>query len=386
MRASSLGQISALGEKKVLYIRLNYPDDLAEPITSANASALMTEVSSFYRQHSYGKCWTQATITPLLTFPSTKAEYFTKNAAGQISWNPQRLLDDALELARKAGINPSDYEIHLLRFNAPFLQSWGYIGSPGAWLVSSDVPTTVHEIGHNLGLNHANSWSGPLNGAGANKEYDDLYDIMGYPYRFDLAGFNAVNKTALGWLDESNAKRVTANGIYRIYAHDTNQPIAGRTYVLRIKKDDERDYWIEKRQQFEFPEEMKSSGVLAYWDAWSESNYGTQLLDPSPVEGWGLPLNDLLADNVAGIRVIPLHQSEDRSYTDVAVLLGKAPLNILPGLLHFAGVPNEIYHLQSSADLRSWTNVRQFSAAEGEFIFPVPANAKGLFYRVRPVQ
>lgn len=386
MRASSRGLISAVGEKKVLYIRLNFSDDLTQPITETTATERMQEVSHFFRTHSYGKCWMKSTVTPLLTFPSLKSAYFSTNSAGLVTWDPQRMLTDALDVARAAGFSPGDYDLHLLRFNAPFYQSWGYIGTSGAWLVTSDVPTTAHEIGHNLGLNHANSWSGPLNGPGANKEYDDLYDIMGYPYRFDLAGFHTINKTALGWLDESHTMRVTNSGVYRLYAHDTNQPVAHRTYALRIKKDDERDYWIEKRQRFDFSDEMKSSGVLAYWDSWSESNYGTQLLDPSPAEGWGLPIHDLLSDRVAGLRVIPLRQAEDRSYIEVAVFLGNAPLTILPGLIHFAGLPNQNYNLQSSTDLRSWTNVKQFSAPDGEFVLPVSANTKGLFYRVQPAQ
>jgi hypothetical protein len=188
---------------------------------------------------------------------------------------------------------------------------------------------------------------------------------------------------ALGWLDDSHVTRISASGIHRLYAHDTDQPVSGRKYLLRIRKDDERDYWIEKRQRFDGSDDMEFSGVLAYWDEWSQSNGGTHLLDPVDTSGWGIPVFKPLVDASAGVRVIPLRQSEDRAYVDVAVILGSARLNILPGLLHFAGTPDQIYTVQRSDDLNTWSTVEQTSSASGELFIPIDTGAVRRFYRVR---
>lgn len=383
MALKSASAPTALGEKKILYIRLNYPDDSGEPITSAAAEELMTEVASFYRKHSYGKCWTAATVTPLITLPSPKATYFPVDQSGQMSWLSFRILADAREAARRAGYDPAEYDFDMLRFNSPFVQSWANIGLPGAWMVTSHPATTIHELGHNLGLNHANAWNGSLTGTGSNTEYGDRFDVMGNPHYHEAAGFNTVRKSALGWLDEGNVKHVTASGVHRLYAQDTEAPMPGKTYCLRIRKDDERDYWIEKRQKMEFPYDMESSGVLAYWDEWSESNGGTHLLDPLEAPGWALPIAEPLIDAAANVRVFPLRQSEDRSYVDVAVILGNAALNILPGVLHFAGEGDQAYTLESSTDLASWSRLEEASTPHGEIFIPIETESQSRFYRVR---
>jgi hypothetical protein len=318
--------------------------------------------------------------TPPTSLP--KSAYFITNSAGGIDWRSYEILADARKVARAAGYDPSQYDIEMIRLNGPVLQSWANIGSPGAWMFSSHPATTVHEIGHNLGLYHANSWSGSLNGPGENQEYGDVYDAMGNSTYYNLAGFNTVHKSSLGWLPAEHELRVTSTGIYRLYAHDTAQLVPGCIYALRIRKDDERDYWIEKRQSFDFSDDMELSGVLAYWDEWSQSNQGTQLLDPSSIPGAALTIGASLADLAANVRVIPLRQAADRSYADVVVIFGSSALTILPGTLHFSGVPNTTYTIENSPDLVHWSQIQKLSSATGDLLLRLNTGFASGFYRV----
>ena len=379
---STTAPIPAVGEKKVLYFRLCYPDDPVEPISEQAAKQLMSQVSAFFWTNSYQQFWTKATITPLLQLPKPKGSYFPTNEQGQMTWSAYLILADAREAARKAGFNFEDYDLDVLRFNGPMWRSSANVGYRGAWMLSSDPATTIHEIGHNLGLQHANLWRGTLNGEGANVEYGDEYDLMGSPLHYRTAGFHAINKSMLGWLGASHTREITATGIYRLYAHDAGAPDGSRTFALRVRKDEERDYWIEKRSIIDTSEDMEKSGVLVRWDSWHGSNLGTHLLDPTVELGESLPIGTVLADAEAGIRILPLAQSEDRSHADVAVILGGNRLTLLPGMIHFAGSPGRRYRFESSGDLQNWSQFAEITNLTGDLLVPVPRSGRMQFYRV----
>lgn len=372
----------ALGEKKVLYIRLSYPDDPSEPISQSGAEELMEGVGSWFRQHSHGQFSTRTTVTPLLQLPFNKSEYFPTNEMGEVTWYATVILEDARRAAKSAGYDPADYDFHLLRFNAPILQSFAWIGSRGAWLVTSHPATTIHEMGHNLGLSHANRWQGEVDGPGFNVEYGDNFDIMGNPPFFDEAGFHTIHKTALGWLPPARSRRVTRSGVYRVYAHDIATLDPSRIYALRIRKDDERDYWIEKRSRLDIYQHIERSGLLAFWDDWSGSNGGTQQVGLEESPGESIPLRTALEDHSAGVRIIPVEHAADRSWMDVAVLFGNSRLNILGGVLHYSTERGRACGFQVSTDLRTWTDLQRTSSPTGQLFLPIGSNSPRLFYRV----
>ena len=373
----------ALGEKRILYIRLNYPDAPAEPISISDADALMDHVSSWFRQHSHGQFSTRATVTPLLELPLNKTDYFPTNSNGQATWSFATLiLDHARAAAEAAGYKLADYEFHMLRLDAPILQSIAFVGVPPSFLVTSHPATTIHELGHNLGLAHANRWHGDVDGAGVNVEYGDYFDIMGNPPYYTEAGFHTINKTALGWLPPGNSLRVTRSGIYRVYAHDVAKLDPLRIYALRIRKDDQRDYWIEKRFGLADYPHIEHSGILAFWDEWSGSNGGTQNVGLTEFPSESIPIHTALEDDHVGIRIIPIEHAADRSWMDVAILFGSSKLTILPGYLHYSGKPGRTPRLQSSTDLRTWTDLQSTSSPTGELFLPIDRNSPRAFYRV----
>jgi hypothetical protein len=383
------------GKKTLLYIRVNYPDDTNEPISFDDAVEMLQQLDGIFRTNSYGQISIISTVTPLIQMPEPKTNYFRLGADGSYHWNSAVFLNDARNAAASAGLDTKNFDLDAVRCNAPFAQSWGLIGYKGVWLMTSHLVIAVHEIAHNLGLQHANAWQGEIDGPGQNVEYGNPYDFMGSVGLRDVpsAHFSAFGKHQLGWLSDDNVTAVTSSGVYRIYAEDFPARDVLKAYALRIRKDSGRDYWIEKRHLFE--DYNLQNGVLVYWSPWSQSNLGTQLLDASSDAGESLPVGVRLSDPDARVHIIPVQQADDHSWIDVAVVLGPETieplsLHLLPRrgssddpLLYFSGVASGGYTLQASPDLRIWSNNGISPATGSEFFVPVTSTDSSKFFRLQ---
>ncbi|MGC4027397.1 MAG: hypothetical protein QM696_00795 [Steroidobacteraceae bacterium] len=201
------------GEKSLLYIRVNFPDDLTEPISAESANANLAQVNAFYVKNSYNATSLRWTVTPLLTLPYPKAWYGTNN--GDVF----ALLTNAREAAKAAGYDTANYDLDIVCLPSVPTYSWGglgMVGGKGTWLQSTGVSVTAHELGHNFGLLHANFWNPLTNtistGFGTNVEYGNTFDVMGGSSRGD---FSAMFKNSLTWLPDASAQRITTSGVHR---------------------------------------------------------------------------------------------------------------------------------------------------------------------------
>ncbi|MBW8863702.1 MAG: hypothetical protein JF609_02045 [Verrucomicrobia bacterium] len=300
------------GKKSLLYMRLNFPDDLTEPISEAAAYTAMDGVNTYYTENSYDLTSLTATVTPLLTMPQTKAYYST---------DPGLLLADARATAKKAGFVTANYDRDIVAFTSVPGYNFGglaFVGGKGVWLQSMGVGVTAHELGHNYGLFHANFWNTLTNysvfGPGTNLEYGNIYDTMGSG---GVAHFNAIHKNILDWLKVDAIQTISSNGVYRIYPFDVpaSKRVAGRMYAAAVRKDALRHYWLEFRQKYPANPWLQN-GLLLDWTPWDESNGGAQLIDTTP----GSPdpsdnssrsdaavvVGRTFNDNPAGVHITPL--------------------------------------------------------------------------------
>ena len=137
---------------------------------------------------------------------------------------------------------------------------------------------TSHELGHNLGLNHANTLDfggislGPLDfsttnpgtvvgtGAGTgtgsnlsavNTEYGDTFDVMGYPWTSG-GPYNAVHRSkTLGWISGLDERDVTASGSFTLVPAES----ASGMRALHVLRDASATSWL-------WVEFHQSTGVL----------------------------------------------------------------------------------------------------------------------------
>ena len=292
-----------------------FPDALTASISDADADRLLGQANDFITENSYGATTLAGTVTSLLTLPNPAAWY---------AYNQVKLLDDARQAAAAAGYAPESYDLDCVHFHVAGLSDQAYVGAKGIWLQATDAGTLCHELGHNFGLMHANAWitsDGSVIGAGQNREYGNLYDTMGSGARQQYE-FNACHKHRLGWLPDSAIQTVTSDGVYRLQACDTGTLADGSAYALRIRMDQERDYWIETRQQLNAMRSL-GPGLLVSWSPWSQSDGGSQLLDMTPGSGGGfydapLLLGRTYSDPALGLNITPV-QSGGTTSIDIMV-------------------------------------------------------------------
>ena len=241
-----------IGEKTVLWVRVDFSDDPGLPRTDEQILRSMAEVSEFYRDVSRDRCSFKTTILPgALRLSAPKADY----EAGTATYYGLRT--EAISLAKAydtahggAGTyNPDLYDRVVILF--PWYSSFGgsgrgYVGASGVWLNGTTSSSVVaHELGHNHGLWHSSSVPGP-GIAGELDEYGDIFDVMG-DGPIPAGHFNAAQKSRIEYLSATEIVPITTSGIQRIYRSDSRT--ASGVQSVSIPRGTDGSYWLEYRQQ-----------------------------------------------------------------------------------------------------------------------------------------
>jgi PASTA domain len=158
-------------------------------------------------------------------------------------------------------------------------------------LTNGDMGTILHELGHRLGLNHAQSlfcWNNarqqvPLSNDCKSEEYGDPFDAMGSSA--NLAAYNPSYANALGWM--RNQFHSLEAGDYAKTFHlvpysSSEQPIEGHVRALRLT-DGPTKLWMEWRVPVGPDANITGSGLLIRREVTGDRGWPlTQLLDMTP--------------------------------------------------------------------------------------------------------
>jgi len=360
------GRSGTQGIKKLLYIRVLFPDDPVPPQNEDGAQATVKASNQYFYDNSYGTLSIETTVTPLLRLPQTRNYY------GEIGRLMQqiRIFPEAATEAAKLGYFTADYDFAYVLFN-PLPQA-GF-GGRSDGLLNGSPGAITHEIGHNLGLGHAYSWdpsgrfpswpvppfwpvllpadpdsytghgdiNAPNNGLTTPapfQDYGDPYDVMGS----GPGHFGALAKWVLNWLPDTNVKLARSSTTNRIYAFDTPRIREGRFYAVRTHKDFqpslfgplEREYWASFRQGFT-DNPWESGGIELHW------NYGgiNTLLDTTPESSYSkqdsaVVVGRTFSDPPAELHFTPIAQGggpdPSDKWIDLVVQIGPFPQNHAP--------------------------------------------------------
>lgn len=195
----------------------------------------------------------------------------------------------------------------------------------------------VHEMGHNLGLWHANSWEcgvgSNLYGYCKHIEYGNRFDIMGYGS--NSLHFNAFYKDILKWFDTNSILAIDKSGRYTLNPLELAQGVrAAKIQPPAFKKP---IYYLEFRKKAGFDSALNQlyagqGGIFVNWIRPYYMTYSSgitgfffinepvsRLLDINPNGNWDLVTlkkgEETFVDNIHGITIGPVINQDDSSIT-----------------------------------------------------------------------
>lgn len=267
--------------KRVAVFLVNFKDYNQTPFTKEQIDDLIFKsdlsLNNFLRTNSYGKFsitgdvfgWFTIDGNAPLSAGSTCSPSFGiySHLFGDNIARWGQLADGEAE---KQGIKLDNYNYVIYVFPDGLNCEMGGVGSAGAgnlyfalfgrqprsYILSQPLNLHVyaHEFGHNLGLDHANSFTcgkKPIDRYQYcnEHEYGDFYSVMGAgnveEVNKNLYHYSGPEKASLSWLSSSNIYIINQSGTYTI----SQLEIPADSQVIKIKKNDTNQwYYIEYRQ------------------------------------------------------------------------------------------------------------------------------------------
>jgi len=306
--------------KNVLVLMFNFSNDRSTPWTQSYANGIVfsnpSSVAAYYSEESYGQMTITGTVTPWLQISNDNS------GCAYSTW-----ANSANSAASNAGYNPGSYTNVVYAF--PNTSSCGWAGLaylPGSQSFTNgemDLRVVGHELGHNFGVHHANSYNCTSGSTRvwladtpscSSTEYGDPFDVMGssswrHEDNFHLGQF--------GFLSASDKQDVTGSGTYQLGVVEQS---ASTPKVLRVARGNTGWYfYLEYRQPYGTyfdnfsPGDPVVNGVTIRMAYDYSSLTQSQLLDTTPgTSGFSdaaLAVNRTVADPVANVSFTTLSVS-----------------------------------------------------------------------------
>lgn len=345
------------GNRTFLYIRACFPDNPVDPQNEQECIDMLKAANDYVVQTSYGRCYLTYTVAPLVVLPYPLAWYSRYDT--DLGGGDTLIQNHAIQIAKTMGYDTAGYNLRGVRW-AGGPGSYGgsaSVGAAGMRMKTSSSGTFIHELGHNLGLWHANYWRTTppsVTGPGNNLEYGNTFDVLGSSG--NSGQFTASFKNTISWMPPEQFWNVTSSGLYRISQTDASIANPSLRYAIRVRRDAERDFWAEFRLRHTSNVGFMN-GLMMTFDQWglggiggsggaplNGSNRGAQLLDMTP-GSFGNGITDTRNDSALwvgrtfsdpdfNIHFTPISKNTGTTpqSMDVQVHIGDAPGNNAPTL------------------------------------------------------
>ena len=320
--------VNTFGEQTTLVMLVNFQNDAANrPWTFGQVQTTFGTVSNFYLGNSYQQTWLTTDVIGWYVLPLDNS---TCDSVSSVATY-------ANAAATSAGVNLSAYA-HIV-YVMPWVNcTWvgmANVSGSKVWINQKlTLGVAAHEIGHNLGLNHAHSWVCNNTGDGSGTmtgpycfglEYGDGLDTMGWSK--DGPHFSPFAKEFLGWLNYGNSPPITTvqtNGTYTLAPYEMGGSTPKAIKILKSINPTtgfKTWYYVEYRQAIGFdsylatinPGLMNSSnilnGVLVRTGSLDDNSNTSYLLDMTPAtyqlytQDPALDVGNTFSDPAAGVTI-----------------------------------------------------------------------------------
>lgn len=359
------------GPRETAVLLVNFASAPAEPFTVDSAREVVftgpASVDAYYREQSFGR----------VSF--TGRERADGDVFGWLTIGsptdgcPYRTWSTAARAAAQAeGVDLTGYKHVIYVF--PYVGScgWGGLGElPGdeSWVNGSPSLRVIgHELGHNLGVHHANSLR-CVDGAGqglalaegescVQSEYGDPFSIMGNSSNRHVS---AWHKAHLGWVAGAGVQTISATGTYAVW------PLGWLTpgpQLLKIARGDGSFLYVDFRLPYRASFETFSAnapavnGVTLRLAPDVNSHIQSALVDAKPkthsMDDAPLLPGQALTDPVSGVTVSTETVNPWRADVRVTMPAGGTP----PAPPSDASAPSAAANLSATTDAEmrlSWT-------------------------------
>ncbi|MEK7581777.1 MAG: hypothetical protein AAB488_00385 [Patescibacteria group bacterium] len=313
-----LPKIDSIGEQKTAVFLVDFLDSGSQPFTAVTAEKIIFsdqgQLNAFYKEQSYGSVKFNGKVFGWFTLP--------RNASSGACFAAN--FDDISEIIAKNKINLSKYgrlviipshpsmtggcsfvgKINFTLSGINYYLSIAWVGNATyynepSWWGNQPFNWTnldyilAHELGHSLGVYHANGWDcgeESIYGNCNHIEYGNYFDTMG-TVGFSLH-FNALYKELLGWFKSKNMAVVAQPKTIVLKPLEVSNPNSFQAVKIQMPGTSIYPYYIEYRQGIGFDSNLNSShlsqnqnGVFINKriDSWYPF---PRLIDVTPTTSW----------------------------------------------------------------------------------------------------
>ncbi len=342
----------SVGDQRTLVMLVRFQDAPPEPFTLEEAKSFIFDgpFNQFYKEQSYNK----------ISFSGDVFGWFTLGNDPYIPCNlynyldkvlPRIFIDNNIDLGNYSRLvimestasggcstvgKISRYiNSKLYRISVAMAGALGHNQTPDPFAWKSFDFALSHELGHSLGVLHANGWDckdQSLSHDCTHIEYGNLFDTMGTGSH--SLHFNAFYKELLGWINPSSALLINTSGNYTINPLETDSET--KLAKIQIPGLNTIPFYLEYRKAIGFDSNLNSSYLSSnqsglfvnyikkdqiwgpYWGGFSSS-----LLDMSPTSKYWfedisqVTLNDnnVFKNTNLGITIGPIIKTDESSIT-----------------------------------------------------------------------